>query len=315
MLRVLSPGLLTTVQDLGRPHARHLGVPTGGALDAFSLRVANLLVLNPDAAPALEVTWSGPTVRFERAGVVALAGARPEVWLDGVPVSPYRPVLVSAGSELKIGRVNGGARTYLAVRGGFAASVVFGSAATELRAGFGGQEGRTLRRGDVLTWLDAPLVKPPPFHLHASLRRVVERGTRVRFVPDAPLGALLAARAWRVSGTSDRTGLRLSGPAFAAPPASGPSEPVVPGLLQCPPDGVPIALLADAGTHGGYAKFGVVARVDLPRLGQLRPGDAVRFEPTDVDAAIDALRAEERDLRAVRRAVEWAYAANANGRT
>ncbi|PYE51931.1 biotin-dependent carboxyltransferase family protein [Deinococcus yavapaiensis] len=309
MLRVSSPGLLTTVQDLGRPATRHLGVPTGGALDAFSLRVANSLVRNPDGAPALEVTWNGPTLRFERAGVVALAGALPEAWLNDVPVAPYRPLRVEPGDELKIGRVNAGARSYLAVRGGFTGNVVFGSASTELRAGFGGHEGRALRRGDALTWREEPLETPPRLHLHASLRRVVGRATRVRFLPEAPLADLLVESSWRVSATSDRTGLRLDGPSFSSPPAAGPSEPVVPGLLQCPPDGVPIALLADSGTHGGYARFGVVARVDLPRLGQLRPGDAVRFEPVSLDAAVAALREEERVLRGLRRAVEWAYAA------
>jgi biotin-dependent carboxylase-like uncharacterized protein len=294
-IEVLRPGLLTTVQDLGRSGWRHLGVGCAGALDAFSHRVANRLVGNRDDAAALEVTLAGPRLRFAAAASVALCGGDFAMEVDGIPVDGWRPLRLPAGATISIGAVRRGARGYLAVAGGFAVAPVLGSASTDLRGGFGGFEGRGLRGGDVLRvagdgasvafnrlhaaawWIDpAPDLE---FRAPATIHMLPGR--------DAAMAAATAfACEWRIAAASDRQGLRLDGAAIAgAAVAVAPSEPVAPGTVQLPPDGRPIVLLADAQTHGGYPRLGHVIRADMPRLAQLRPGDRLRLVPCTVEEA------------------------------
>ncbi len=291
-VRVLAPGLLTTVQDIGRFGQRHLGVGLAGALDAYSHAVANLLAGNTADAPTLEITLSGPRLLFEHATRIALCGADIDAHAGAVAIPGWRPAWLPSGTTLVLGGCRRGARAYLAVEGGFEVPRVLGSASTDLRGGFGGPGGRGLRAGDILRiaesgprvvadpadglriapwWID-----PAPdldFDADATIR--VLAGNDATAPPDA-----LFAREWQVAAASNRQGLRLAGgPLHSADPGERVSEPVAPGTIQLPPDGEPIVLLADAQTHGGYPRIGHAIRADWPRLAQLRAGDTVRFAP------------------------------------
>lgn len=290
-VRVLAPGLLTTVQDLGRQGWRHLGVGSAGALDAHAHVLANLLAGNAADAATLEITLAGPTLRFARPTRIALCGADVDARCDGVALPTARPCVLPAGSTLALGAGRRGVRAYLAVAGGFDVAPVLGSRSTDLRGGFGGWEGRALRKGDVLPLathaaeVDAPRVAAwwiddrPEADPHGALR--------VLAGDDATLpGDAVFRHAWRVAAASDRQGLRLEGDPLRIDDARERiSTPVAPGTIQLPPDGRPIVLLADAQTHGGYPRIGHVIRADWPRLAQLRPGEALRFAPCTAEQA------------------------------
>lgn len=308
-LTVVKPGALTTVQDSGRAGFRHLGVGRGGALDAFSARVANLLAGNADDAALLEITLAGPTLHFERGTRIALAGANVEARIGDIALPGWRPIDVPAGSTLRIGACRDGARGILAVAGGFELPPVMGSRATDVRAGFGGVEGRPLRAGDRLAFASRAVdaisiarwwIDPRP-DLDLSTPAVARAmpGRDALAVPQALFDA-----EWRAAAASDRQGLRLEGPPLQATEArERVSAPVVPGAVQLPPDGRPIVLLGEAQTVGGYPVIGHVATTDLPRLAQCRPGDLLHFVPIAREDAIARLRAQVQRIERMRIAV------------
>ena len=317
-LSVLKPGLLSSVQDLGR-RSRALGVPGGGAADPVALRLANALVGNPANAAALEITLLGPTLRFETAADVALCGAPFAAHLDGAPLPLWRAVSVAAGSVLHIGSAARGARAMLAVRGGlvasplFGPSPLFGSVAAERRAGFGGHNGngQALKAGDTLRWHELPPIQLPRAFISPELWPRLDniRTLRVSVTPEGEQMpesvAALLAQTFSVSSQADRMGLRLLGSVPAPHHPSRPSLPNVPGAVQLPPGGQPIILLPDAGTHGGYPSPFIVIRADQAALGQLRPGDSLRFEAVTLGAAVEALRRQAEALRGVEAALRW----------
>lgn len=300
-ISVLDPGFLTTVQDLGRPGYAHLGISPGGAADWLSLRAGNRLTGNPDSAAALELTLVGGRFRLEQDTVFALTGSDFEATIDGRPVPAWRATLAPAGSELCLGPARSGARGYLCLAGGIQVERILGSASTDLRAGFGGFEGRPLRKGDRLE-LGAPA--GPPLDTDASfLRARIERpAVRVTRGPQAnlfPPDALqrLSKTIYTVREDSNRLGLRLDGEAIrTAAPVELLTEGVSLGAVQVPPDGQPIVLLVDQQTTGGYPKLANVIAADLPRVGQLRPRDRVRFAEVDLAAAGAARRELEASL-------------------
>lgn len=289
---VLAGGLQTTVQDLGRFGFRHLGVGTAGALDTFSASVANLLVGNPANAPVLEIALKGPRLRFHAPVRLALAGAELDARIGDVVLPAWRPMVLPAGSVLDLGACRRGAYAYLAAAGGFDVPTVLGSASTDLRAGFGGLEGRALCVGDHLScdaagdvaapsiakwWIDPvpdlDLAFPQP------LRLLPGRDATM------PAGALCTTT-WHVGASGNRQGLRLQGsPLAIAAVGERVSEPVVAGTVQLPPDGQPIVLLGEAQTIGGYPRIGHVIAADRPRLAQRRSGDALAFVAVDAVAA------------------------------
>lgn len=294
-LHVLAPGLLTTVQDRGRDGWRHLGVARCGALDPDAAALANRLAGNDADAAVLELTLHGPTLRLQRPLRVALCGASVAAYFesDGErhAVPGGRPVELPAG-VLHLGALRDGARAWLAVAGGLDVPPVLGSRSTDLRGGFGGLQGRALRGGDVLPLLAPPLACERPrmpkwwIDARAGAPHAGNEPHPIRYVPAAHAGALqLARRRWRLSPRSNRQGARLEGDAIAGRRDEEISAPVAPGTVQLPPDGSPIVLLADAQTVGGYPRLGHVIAADLPRLAQLRPGDALRFEPCDTGTA------------------------------
>ncbi|MBB5206696.1 biotin-dependent carboxyltransferase family protein [Chiayiivirga flava] len=303
-------GTCSTLQDAGRTGLRHLGVGRGGALDAYSHAIANLLVGNAPDATVLEVTLRGPCLRFERAARIALCGAPFDAQVDGVALPAWCSARVPAGATLDIGACRVGMRACLAVAGGFDAPIVLGSTGTDLRAGFGGLEGRALRPGDTLHWHGTPDVASfelergwidwtPDLVFADAMQVRVLPGRDALAAPDA-----LVDTAWRVASASNRQGLRLDGEALAlATPRESVSEPVAPGTVQLPPDGRPIVLLADAQTVGGYPRIGHVCSADLPRLAQARPGTLLHFVRIDASAAAAAEREQRQRLARIALAI------------
>lgn len=295
MIEVIEPGALTSVQSAaGRPGRRHLGVPVGGAADAWSARLANRLVGNPDDAAMLEVTLLGPTLRFGARSLVALAGAPFEAQLDGTPIPAFVAIAVRDGSTLRIGGGDG-ARAYLAVAGGIEVERLLGSAATDLRSGFGGHEGRALRAGDALS-VGSPtgVARRWTGELPGGPIRIVD-GPHVDRVA---AGALVAAE-WTVSTAADRTGARLDGPLLTASPPEVASMGLPLGAVQLPPDGRPIVMLADRPVTGGYPVPWCVIGADVGRVARLRTDDAVRFVSVTTQEARQAVGEREDELAAL----------------
>jgi biotin-dependent carboxylase-like uncharacterized protein len=281
VITVVRAGPLTTVQDLGRPGWAHLGVPRSGAADAPALRLANRLAGNPEGAAALETTLLGCAVRFAEARWVAVTGAPAPVTVAGAAAGAGGPVRVPAGAVLEIGAATSGLRSYLAVGGGIAVPATLGSRSADRLSGLGPPP---LADGDVLPVGPPPgppaavdLAPVPPVPTEPVLRLAL--GPRDDRLAPAGLDRLRTA-AFLVSPDSDRIGVRLAEPALArAPAAELPSEPLVLGALQLPPDGRPVLFLADHPTTGGYPVVGVVHPADVPLAAQARPGTRLRFRP------------------------------------
>jgi biotin-dependent carboxylase-like uncharacterized protein len=289
MLEVTRPGLLMTVQDLGRPGLGRFGVSPAGAMDPLALRVANRLVGNDDGAPALEVTGPGAELRFLADTVFALAGADLGAALDGrsCPIGAACPA--ASGATLHLPRRVRGARAVLAVAGGLQVPAVLGSASADLDAGLGG--GR-LARGQRFSFGVAGTPRPAP-----DLAFAYADPFRLRFVPasDPAIApdtvAAFAAAAYKVSDRSNRTGYRLAGPPLPVSPTPDRlSAPIAPGTLQLPPDGQPILLMADRQTIGGYPVLGQLVAADRSKAAQLWPGDEICFEPVSLAEAHRAAR-------------------------
>lgn len=315
VIEVLRAGLLDSVQDAGRFGLRHLGVGSAGALDAYSFTIANRLVGNRPDAAALEITLNGPALRLRRAATVALCGADIVARIDSEPLPGWRPMRLKANACIEFGACRRGARAYLAIDGGITADAVLGSRSTDLRAGFGGCEGRALRAGDRLP-LSQPLAWAGPagasrWWINPGEELDLQRTALARFVPLHADAEALSKQAWRLSATSSRQGLRLSGTPLPLHDAGQRvSEPVAPGTLQLPPDGQPIVLMAEAQTVGGYARLGHVISADLPRLAQLRPGETLHFLPVSIAEAQRLQRAMSASLARMALAIETRLAAS-----
>ena len=321
-IRVVKPGALSTLQDLGRYGYQRYGVIVDGAMDEWAHRLANLLVGNPESEATLEITLIGPTLVFDEAAVIAICGAdlSPRIGDREVPMD--RPVRLCTGSVLEFGRRRSGCRAYLAVKGGYAVAPVMDSKSTYLRGGFGGFDGRALRKGDAIAIGsasavandskrvdgDAPfgLLSSPP----AARSRSIGAEVSARVVAGAqwPVFSDEAQRAFvtttfTLTTHSDRMGYRLEGTKLATrEPIEMISEGVSFGTIQVPPDGNPIILMADCQTTGGYPKIAHAASVDLPLLAQMIPGQTIRFELISLDAAQALYLASERELRGIRAA-------------
>jgi len=297
-LRVLSPGLLTSVQDLGRPSTEHLGIMVGGAADDFACHWANRLLQNPADAAVLEVTLMGPTLEVEEEGSLSLTGADLGATVDGEAWPPGTVRHLKASSVVRFDRPRFGSRAYIGFRGGLEVPVVLGSRSTDLLAGFGGLEGRALRKGDLLSFSGGRarrLRSPTPTCLARQVLRILPGVRLERFEPSVL--AAFVREDFTVSPNSDRVGLRLEGRHLGVPPqADAISEAMAIGSVEIPPDGGPLILMKSRGTIGGYATLAHVIQADLPTLAQLAPGDAVRFILVTPATALEALR-HLRDLR------------------
>jgi antagonist of KipI len=302
-LTVIRPGMLTTVQDLGRWGHQASGVPVSGPMDLYSHRRANRLVGNWEGAAALELTLIGPELEAHGEAICAIAGAEFEVFVGERPVAG--PLFTArSGSRVRFGARRAGARATLAVRGGIAVPPVFGSRATSLISGLGPFGGRAVVAGDVLPVGNEqvgngvgppPEAQPLPLPADGARLRVVAGPHERMFTADA-WETLLAAR-YVVTPNSNRMGYRLTGPALThAGSADILSDATPIGSLQVPRSGEPILLMADRQTTGGYPKIATVITADLPMAGQLAPGDWIEFVACTRAAARDALRLQERRL-------------------
>ncbi|WP_405641868.1 biotin-dependent carboxyltransferase family protein [Streptomyces sp. NBC_00019] len=278
-LAVVRSGALTTVQDLGRPGHAHLGVPLSGALDGPAAALVNRLVGNARDAAVLETTLNGCAVRPRSAILVAVGGAPCPVTVDGRPVPWGAPVPVPAGALLNVGTAVAGLRTYVAVSGGITVDPVLGSRSTDLLSGLGPPpltDGAVLPLGTpthLHTRVDAAPQPAPPAEL---VLRVTPGPRDDWFTREAV--QTFTSRTYRVSSASNRIGLRTEGPPLErAVPGELPSEGMVLGAVQVPPDGRPVVFLADHPTTGGYPVIAVVRTEDLAAAAQAVPGTPVRF--------------------------------------
>lgn len=303
---VVTPGLFTTIQDRGRWGYQTSGVPVAGPMDMDSHDAANAAVGNPPDAATLEVTLTGPELRFDHDAVVAVAGADIGSSVDAAPLPGGTPCPVRSGSTLRFGERRRGARAYVAFAGGIDVPLVLGSRATHVLSGHGGLGGRALVAGDRLTLGPAPVAveadlqlrlggpEGPP--LRSSRRLRVLPGPQDDRFPAVALDALLRSR-FRVSPQSNRMGYRLEGARL--PPAEGPemiSDATFTGGIQVPSSGELILLMADRQTTGGYPQIATVITADLPLAGQLAPGDWVEFAICTRGEAVAALNRESGSL-------------------
>ena len=299
-IEVQAPGLLTTVQDLGREGCGPMGVSPSGAADAVSLRLGNRVLGNAEGAAALEMTLVGGSFVFPQGSVIALSGSDFGATLDGATVDLWTSVQVRPGQVLKLGATRSGARCYLCVQGGIAVEPLLGSASTHVLSGLGGFEGRALRRGDILHIGPAGgrfrrrTVAPQALE-RLSTRRVL----RVTAGPQSDWFSASSQRefyggAYRVAEESNRMGLRLEGaPVVAESGREMITEGVPLGAVQVPTGGRPIMLFVEQQTTGGYPKIANVISADIHSVGQLRPRDDIRFERVEFEAARSLLREQE----------------------
>jgi antagonist of KipI len=304
-LSVIRPGMLTTVQDLGRWGFQHLGVPVAGPMDWYSHRLANRLVGNPDEAAALEITLIGPELAASGDVVCAVSGASFELWCGANPQPVNVPFLLRRGERLRFGVRSAGARATLAVAGGIDTPEMLGSRSTSLISRMGPFGGRVLVAGDVLPVgsLQRPdRLSPRPLALPRGGARIrVMLGPHHGRFTDEALETFCSAR-YIVTPDSNRMGYRLDGAVLARRDTTDMLSDATPvGSLQVPPSGLPILLMADRQTTGGYPKIATVITADLPLAGQLGPGDWIAFTPCGRAAAIDALRGRMAGLRGVAR--------------
>jgi antagonist of KipI len=331
-LRILRPGLLTTVQDRGRHGLQHIGVVACGAMDPVALELANGLVGNAADAAVLEITVVGPEISFEADVLVALTGAEMEARVGGMPLPANRPVLLPKGTVLNTRRATLGSRAYLAVAGGIVLAPVLGSRSTYLPARFGGFQGRALKAGDLLPlaenvsslslkryeklknkriqsglrtvgWSAPALTLPArePIVIHA-----MEGRHHAHF--DAASRRAFFDATWRVTPDSNRMGFRMAGPVLAREEAAEIlSEPACLGTVQVPAGGLPIALMADHQTTGGYPKIAEIAAADVPRLAQLAPGGTVQFARCTLEQAGELRRVLRQRMDAALRSLAWDY--------
>jgi antagonist of KipI len=298
-LKIVRPGLLTTVQDCGRWGFQSRGVPVSGAMDGYSHRVANMLVGNDEDAATLEVTLVGPQIEFDFPASFAVSGAEFRLSLEETAVPMHTRVEARPGSCLRFGERMAGARAYLAVSGGIDVPRVLNSRSTHLVSALGGYQGRALRAGDLVAIGDkkspgAPFRRDMGVDPQAPLMPSAGATLRVIAGPDA--GQLVGTR-YTVSTRSDRMGYRLEGPALSTGMRSETISSAVPtGAIQVPPGGQPILLMADHATVGGYPIAATVIAADLPVAGQLAPGDWIEFAACSFEAADSALRDRSRAL-------------------
>lgn len=336
MIQILHPGMLTSVQDLGRHGHRRLGIHPGGALNQLALSAANLLVGNPIDAAGIEITMGMCEIRFTRASRIALGGDAIGATLDGKPIAAYWSIPVDAGQTLRLTPLIVDAasaiprqsiRTYLAVAGGIDVPVVLGSRSTDLKANFGGFNGRLLRKGDRLaigtatTTINGPAfgVRSPQWsglaaHEDDSSHRITLRvlpGPEFEQFTVAAKHALFDS-AWRVTPNSNRMGYRLEGAELKRKQGKDLlSHGVVPGTIQVPPSGQPIILMGDAQTTGGYPKIGVVIGADLWKLAQAPLNAELHLTPCDMDTALAAWEEQQHYLDTIKEtvaALDWSRA-------
>ncbi len=290
---VLQGGLLTTVQDLGRFTYQQQGVSPGGAMDSRSFRLANYLVGNRENEAGLEATLIGPTLRFTSPGVFAVTGGDLNPCVNGVPVGMYRAVQAKTGDILSFQGVKSGCRSYIAFAGGLDIKPVMGSRSTLLRGGIGGFEGRKLKTGDEIGFripiqnledLESRQIPPEDFSQDTVTLRILPGPQEDRFTEEAM--QTLLHESYTVTPQSDRMGCRLDGPKLEhTTDANIITDGIALGSIQVPGNGMPIIMLSERQSTGGYTKIANVITVDIPNLAQCKPGSKIRFRQVTLEEA------------------------------
>ncbi len=324
-IQVIRPGLLATIQDLGRYGFQQYGVIVSGAMDMFSLRIANLLVGNEEGEAAIEVTLMGTTIQFKEDRVISITGGNLKPTIDEKPVPLWRPILVKENSVLSFTGCESGCRAYIAVAGGLTVPEVMDSKSTYLRGEIGGFKGRALQEGDMIFFAkendDSIKLKKM---LQAKLKGdffaaadwyvpveqyMSKKSLRVVKGPEFDLFSgksqqQFFEQEFQITPQSDRMGYRLFGPSLQLKKSFELlSEAVANGTIQVPSDGNPIVLLADRQTTGGYPRIGQIAAVDLPIIAQLKPGDRVRFQEITLVQAEKLYIERETEISKIRTAL------------
>lgn len=301
-MTVISPGPLSTVQDSGRFGYMSRGFSPGGAMDTYSMRVANILVGNAPDDGVVEMTLMGMTVTFDCTSVIALTGADMSPQLNGGEIPTYTAVEVHSGDTLTLGVAKSGMRCYLAVAGGFDLPLVMGSMSTNLKCGIGGFQGRRLASGDViplrhsvsLAVIGRRSTAPVSYGNVITLRVIL--GPQDDYFTDGGINTFLSAE-YTVSAKSDRMGVRLDGEAVENKNGVDIiSDGIATGSVQIPSSGTPIIMMADRQTTGGYAKLATVISADLKLIAQAKAGDKVRFEAVSEKEALSLKKKEARAL-------------------
>jgi biotin-dependent carboxylase-like uncharacterized protein len=318
-IKVINPGLSTTVQDLGRPGYYHLGIPLSGGMDRFSLRAANLLVGNDEGAAVLEAVFMGPELQFANDALVAVTGAELPPKVDGEAKPTWTAFKVKAGQTLGFDFLKSGARAYIAIQGGIDVPVVLGSRSTYTLGALGGHEGRKLAAGDSLQLGGVAKAAKEGRSIPANLRRLPGNPAELRVVPGLywhriteGAGAQFFADTWKVAPEADRIGYRFKGgkplefvsrkqPFGAGSDPSNIVDACYPyGSIQVPGGTEPIVLHRDAVSGGGYFMVGTVISADMDLIGQLQPHTPARFVKVDMNAALQARHDREALLKKLR---------------
>lgn len=329
-LKIISSGLLTTIQDLGRHGYQKEGIIVSGAMDTFALRAANLLVGNNEAEAGIEVTLMGPKILFEERQLISITGGDLSPMIDGEPVKVWRPLRVEAGSLLEFGSPRSGCRAYIAVAGGFDIPKVMGSASTYLHAGFGGLHGKPLQVGDILPIKELPEKMEPFLHslsssqsknqgsqtswsVDSSLYFTYQEPQPIRVLkgPEYGLFSELSQQnfwhmAYQVTAQSDRMGYRLLGTRLAlSKPTEILSSAVTFGTVQVPAEGNPIVLMADHQTTGGYPRIAQVISADFSKLAQLSPRNKLQFKEVSLEEAQALYLRQEKNIDKIKGALHF----------
>ncbi|NDI35685.1 biotin-dependent carboxyltransferase family protein [Chengkuizengella sediminis] len=322
-LKILKPGMLTTIQDLGRVGYQKYGVVAGGVMDSYAARIANLLVGNEEDAAVMEMSMIGPSIEFQEDSLISICGGDLSAIIDGERVPMWRPIIIKAGSCLQFSNVKSGCRAYLSAAGGISVPEVMGSSSTYLRAAIGGYEGRALKQGDLIsvhqsdyigntkiqsflqlysTSLKSFIPLPwfvseyslPAYQSQVMIR--VMKGREFELFQDESITSLLS-ETFTIHPQSDRMAYRLNGAQIQLKTNLNMiSEAVTMGTIQVPPDGFPRILLADRQTTGGYPRIAQVASVDLPLIAQLKPGDSLMFQEVTLEEAEFLYLQQEKDI-------------------
>jgi len=310
-IRVIKPGMLTTVQDLGRMGYQSQGFSVSGAMDVRSFKIANLLLDNPENEPALEMTLIGPTLEFTSETIIAITGGDFQPKINGEPASMYQALLMKKGDILKFGSARTGSRGYVAFSSYLKIPVVMGSRCTNLKTGIGGFKGRKLEADDLIYFRIKRRYLPYFLSRHLDLDEFDRDKVTLRVVM-GPQDDMFTKQGihtflnseYTVTSDFDRMGCRLNGPYIAANGTSDIiSDGIAFGSVQIPAHGKPIILLADRQTTGGYAKIATVASVDIPKLVQCRTDDKIHFKAITVQEAQSLYNQELKEMDEMRHTI------------
>lgn len=306
-IHIISPGFLTTVQDLGRFGYQQFGMSPSGAMDPFSLQLANILVGNARDEACFEMTFVGPEIEFSKQAVIALAGAEMNAEINGTPLSLHQSLKLEPGDVLRFGALKKGCRCYLAIRGGIHVEPVLGSKSTYLKAKIGGVNGRALKQGDSLA-LGAKVSTNPIYKKMLVETCQIRDVNTIHILPGPEANHLsqngirtFLTGMYQISAAADRMGYRLDGfPLERKENTEIISSGISLGTIQLPADGKPIILMADRQTTGGYPRIANVILADIPLLAQLKPGDKIRFKEVTMEIAAEKLKKQQQILEKVR---------------